>query len=88
MADDLDVLRPYGAHLPATYANAFHVAVGPHMARLVFGESFPDQAVVRWDTAVSLSTEDALGLADLIYKMHGEMEKRKQAASLQVQDNA
>lgn len=68
-----------GQDLSSLYVNRFNVLSGPLMTRIVFGETVlpPDS---HWRVAVSMSTQDAQALADIINKVIKSNKERAAAA--------
>ena len=60
-----------GADLTSAYASYFHVRVTPNITRIVFGDNVPGEPP-RFHTALVVTTENALILADLIQKIAKE----------------
>ncbi|MBC7767620.1 MAG: hypothetical protein H7124_02430 [Phycisphaerales bacterium] len=74
--------------VPSSFANRAHVRVWGGLTRLTFGERVVPGEPTTWTVAVTLTTQDALELANLIYRQYdqetADLEAAAQAAMDQV----
>ncbi|MBL8548437.1 MAG: hypothetical protein JNJ73_00525 [Hyphomonadaceae bacterium] len=79
---DLDLRSKAGADAlahPSSYVNQYHVMVSGGLTRLTFGEAHvPGGVPVTWRSSVTLTTNQALDLANFIWDQYDADRQRRE----------